>query len=207
MNLLRAGLQSIRIELRSLDEYIDETDKILNERQRELESRYQDARKENPKDDPELDIYFEDEYYRYHELFPTFTFNSILVSQFSFFESRLKFLCDLYHRHQFSNVRLSDLNGSEMERGKKYVTLVASINFEDFLEMWERISNIQKLRNAIIHNSSKIPNERQNENIIKFINSDKRIEYAEKHGDFYIKDVSFLKEFSQLLLKISHFVS
>jgi hypothetical protein len=200
MNLLRVGLESIRIELGSLDDYIDETATTLERKQRELEKRYKEARDKNPEDDSELDMYFSDEFHRYHELFPTFTFNSILVSQFSFFESRLKFLCELHHRKKFSNVKLNDLNGSDIEKCRRYLTLVAEINFDSFQDKWKKITDIQKLRNAIIHNSSKIANEKENNSILNFIRADKRIEYTEQHGDFYINDVSFLKDFSKLLL-------
>lgn len=200
MNLMRFALQSIQLELNSLDNYIDETAASIELKQRELEKQYQNARDENPEDDSELDMYFSDEFHRYHELFPTFTFNSILVSQFSFFESRLKFLCELNQRKKFSNVKLSDLNGSEIEKCKRYLTLVAELDFDIFQDKWKRIIDIQKLRNAIIHNSSKIINEKANISIISIIKSDNRIEYVEKLGNFYIKDVSFLREFSKLLL-------
>ena len=194
------ALQSIQIELNSIDDYIDETATTIELKQNELEKQYKKARDENPEDNSELDMYFSDEFHRYHELFPTFSFNSILVSQFSFFESRLKFLCELNQRKKFSNVKLSDLNGSDIEKCKRYLTLVAELDFEIFQDKWKRIMDIQKLRNAIIHNSSKIINEKGNISIIRIIKSDNRIVYTEKQGDFYIKDVSFLREFSKLLI-------
>lgn len=80
------------------------------------------------------------------------------------------------------------------------MTLVAELDFDIFQDKWKRITDIQKLRNAIIHNSSKIVNEKVNSNIISVIKSDDRIEYTERGGNFYIKNVSFLREFSKLLL-------
>ncbi len=200
LNLLRVGLETIRIELNSLDDYIDETAATLELKKKELEKQYKAAREENPEDDSDLDMYFSDEFHRYHELFPTFTFNSILVSLFSFFESRLKFLCELHHRKKLSNVKLNDLSGTDIEKCKRYLTLVAEINFNSFQIMWKRITDIQKLRNSIIHNTSKISKEKGNENILSLIREDKRIEYSELHGEFYINDVSYLKEFSKLIL-------
>lgn len=200
MNIIRYGLESIRTELSFLDDYIDETAVTLTRKQKDIEQAYEKAKKEGSDDTGELDMYFSDEFHRYHELFPTFTYNSILVSQFSFFESRLKFLCELYDRNKFSNVKPSHLSGSDIEKYKRYLTVVAEINFDELQEKWKSITDIKKLRNAIVHNSAKIINEKGNDNIIRFINSDKRIEYKVKNGEFYINDVSFLKEFSKLLL-------
>ena len=202
VDILHVGLKSILFELNYLNDYIEETATTLYQKQKDLEKEYENAKKHRTEkdDDGELDMFFSDEFHRIHELFPSFTFNSILVSQFSFFESRLKLICDLYARKKFSNVKLSHLAGSDIEKCKRYITVVAGVDFDDFITKWKKISDIQKLRNAIIHNSSKLANEKENENIIQFINSDKRIQYFEKHGNFYINDVSFLEDFSKLII-------
>jgi len=134
MNIIRYGLQSIKVELGFLDDYIVETSETLTRKQKELDREHERAMKENEDEDGDMSSYFSEEYHRYHELFPTFTYNSILVSQFSFFESRLKFLCDLYDRKRFSSVKPSHLNGSDIEKYKRYLTHVAEIDFVDLQE-------------------------------------------------------------------------
>ncbi len=198
MNLLKVGLQSIKLELSSIDDYIEETAVNLASKQKDLENKYEKARS-NGSEDEDLAAYFNDDFHRYHKLFPSFSFNSILVSQFSFFETRLKFLCELYHRKGFSNVRLADLYGSDIEKCKRYLTLVAGLDFRDFQDKWKRILDIQKLRNSIVHNSANVVRGKD-EYIISFIKADQQIDYNEHHGDFYIKEASFLREFSELIL-------
>jgi len=200
MDILKVGLQSIKMELHWFEDYIDVTSKSLQNSQRELEDDYQKAKEKVSEDDSDLDMYFSDDFHKYHELFPAFTYNSMLVTVFSFFESRLKFICELYQRKQYSNVRLNDLNGSEIEKCKRYLILIAQLDFVSFEDNWRRITNMQKLRNAIIHHSSKIPDEKGNANIVSMLKADNRIEYIKQYGDFYIKDVSFIKEFSNILI-------
>jgi hypothetical protein len=201
-SLLKMGLESIRIELNYLDEYIEETARTLDKKQEELESDYRDDRRksENEDEDQELDMFYSEEFRRYHELFPTFTYNSMLVSQFSFFESRLKFICELYSRNKLSKIRPPHLNGSDMDKHKQYLTLVAELNFNEFQDMWKRITDIQKLRNLIVHHSSRISTEDKNLAVIKYIKSEPRIVFTEEpEGDFYINDVTFHKDFSKLI--------
>lgn len=199
MDLLRLGLESIKMELSNLEDYIEETSATIEIKQRNLKIDYQKAKKEVSTDDQDLDMYFSDETWRHHELFPAFTYNSILVSLFSFFETRLKLICEINSRKQFSNVKPSHLSGSDVERYKRYLTVVAGINLDNLHDKWKRITDIQKLRNAIIHNSAHI-DIANDKNMVQFIKGDNRIKFNEQQGSFYINDVTFLKDFSKLLL-------
>lgn len=198
VDILKVGLESIEFELNYLNDYIKETAASLSKKQKALNEEYENAKKSNS-DEIELNLHFMDEFHRTHELFPSFTFNSLLVSQFSFFESRLKMLCDLYAQKKFSNVKLSDLKGSDIEKCKRYIVVVAGLNFTVFEENWKCLTDIQKLRNAIVHHSS-VLDINEEKNTIKFIKRDQRIKYFDKVGYFYINDVSFLMDFSKLII-------
>lgn len=202
LNILRIELSSIQIELDSLNNYIDDIAENIYQKQTELEKLHAETRDDSPDFAEELDSYFSDEYHRYHQLFPTFAYNSTLVSQFSFFESRLKILCELDQSKNFSPIKLSDLAGKDIDKCKKYLQKVVGLNFSDVQNNWKKITDIQNLRNNIVHNASVIPNDPHYNDIINIIKSDKRITFSEQDRNFYINDISFLKNFNQLILDV-----
>lgn len=198
LNLFRIKLSSIKIEMNSFEEYINDTTQTLNKKQRELEKEYQKQITGNEGDE-EVDMFLSEEHQKYHKTFPAITYNSILVSQFSFFENELRDFCDLDARKNFSKIKISDLYGSDIEKCKRYITLVAEINFEDFDEIWKQILIIQNLRNSIVHKSSKLDSTKSH--IIKFVKSEKRLKYNEELENFYVNDPSFLINFNILILE------
>ncbi len=192
--------ESIKWELRELDQFIEETAINLKDKQDKLEDYYNKVKAETNLDNPAFDMYFTDEFHRYETLFPTYTFNSLLVTQFSFLERHLREICKAYENKSYSKVKLKDLYGSDIDKCKKFLTLIAEMDFEPIRSNWERIKVIQEIRNAIVHHSSQIEKSNNNQSFLNHIKLEPLIDYSETPSRFFIRDVQFLKDFSQVIL-------
>jgi hypothetical protein len=199
-NLFYLLFETIKWELVALDQYIEETAQTLKTKQQKLEDDYEVAKANREPDDPHFDSYFPDEFDRYHKLFPTYTFNSLLVTQFSFLELYFREVCEMYERKSYSKVKLSDLYGSDIEKCKKYLTLIAEMSFVTLEKDWQRIKFIQQLRNSTVHHTSKIENSTSNKSLIAHLKKEKFIDYDDSGDKFFINDVQFLKNFSKIII-------
>lgn len=200
-NLFILLFSSIKLELDELAQFIEETAESLKRKQDEINQQYEDA-VAGSEDDSEAAMYYSDDLIRYHKSFPLYAFNSLLVTQHAFIENYLREVCRLYERFSFSNVRVSDLNGSDIDKAKNYLNLIAEVDLITFSkDNWERIKFIQSLRNNIVHNSSKIENTSQNNNLINHIKKEMYLEYDERARDFFINNVVFLQEYNQVIFR------
>ena len=79
----------------------------------------------------------------------------------SVFIKSLEEICGNHKGNKKSSIGVRDLRGDELERVKKYFKKVAEINFSDQGELWKRIIILRKIRNSIVHDNSKIPDDRE----------------------------------------------
>src|SRR6478736_9689407 len=86
----------IEMELREIEEYINETSSELKAKQEKLDKDYEQANKE-AEEDEEYDVhsFFEDDLHKYFKVFPIYTYNPLLLTLYGQFENWLKKLCDL----------------------------------------------------------------------------------------------------------------
>jgi hypothetical protein len=197
----------IEMELSDIEDYINEISSELKTKQEKLEKDYEEASSE-VEEDAEFDVhsYFEDDLHRYFKVFPVYTYNPLLLTIYGQFENWLKKLCDLDSRKGFSKVKVADLAGNNyIEKSRRYLTLVAEIDLEDTKLEWQRITEIQKIRNSIAHNDANIIRDKskpiEKQELYKTLLDDTRIEFDKTKGGFYIKEKEFLLDTIVLIKK------
>jgi hypothetical protein len=195
----------IEMELREIEEYINETSSELKVKQEKLDKDYEQASKEVEEDaEYYVHSYFENDIHKYFKVFPIYTYNPLLLTLYGQFENWLKKLCDLDSHKGFSKVRVKDLAGNNyIERSRFYLELVADINLDDTKLEWQKITQIQKIRNCIAHNDSNIVKDKsipiEKQELYKILLNDNRLEFDKTKGDFYIKEPEFLLEAIELI--------
>lgn len=106
----------------------------------------------NESDDQPKDDYWNYEYIKVHEIFPSFYRQSTFIGLYSFLETRLYSLCDNLHRVK----GLCNLSGdTRIENSKIYLKneLGIEINTNDLKIFWDTIKDFQKIRNCLVHNN------------------------------------------------------
>lgn len=207
--------QLIKFELDNLTTFIDEISEYLVNKQSQIEDGYDSALKEYKENDEENNFdpfqFFEDDFYKYNEVFPKNYYNPILLSIYGLFENWLKKLCDLDNKRGFSNIKVSDLAGENyIEKSRKYLNVVAGIHLEEADKNWQRIKQIQKVRNAIAHNDSNIKTDKNKDidkqELYNQLQNDIRIKLNVNTGSFYISDKAYLLDTIELVSMYIDFV-
>lgn len=147
-----------------------------------------------PKDD-----YWNYEFIKVYEIFPSFYRQSTFIGLYSFFETRLYSLCDNLQRIKEYKLKLTDLNGNNyIEKSKKYLKLVVSLelNNEDLNILWTQIKDYQKIRNCLVHNNGYVIKADQQ----TFVEITRRIHYTELSScRIQIIDDRFLLDFIETI--------
>ena len=181
-------------ELSSLKDFIDHSGEAIFIAQDKFEKLYNSVVIiSDESDDEPKDIYWNYEYHKIHEIFPSFYRHSTFIGLYSFLETRLYSLCDNMQRLKEYKIKLS--GGSNIEKSKKYFTLVVGINTEDLNKFWAKLTDYRKIRNCLVHNNGFIKDKRQTwEEIII------RISYLELNSTkIQIADDKFLLNFIELV--------
>ena len=83
---------------------------------------------------------------------------------------------------------------------KKYLEIIVGVNFTNLDDLYQDISNIQKLRNCIVHNNSCIIRNRKidlnKQTLYKFVKNNKNLMINESNGTFVIVNDNLLLEFT-----------
>lgn len=197
----------IEMELKEIEEYIKEASSELKAKQKKLDKDYEEVSKELVENE-EYDVhsFFEDDIHKYFKVFPVYTYNPLLLTLYGQFENWLRKLCDLDSRKGFSKVRVKDLGGNNyIEKSRRYLELVAEINLDDTNLEWQKITQIQKIRNCIAHNDANIVKDKSipidKQELYKILSDNNQVEFDKTNGDFYIKDPNFLLDTIALIRK------
>lgn len=134
---------------------------------------------------------------RDEESFKKFLYNSQLLAYYAFFESWLKELCDCHYKLGFHRITINDLSGKNyIEKSKLYLEKVGHFHLGNLIDEWNRIQNLQQIRNLIAHNNSNIikdSNKLINQQPqYQLISNEKSIKLDSLTGDFYINEKGFL---------------
>ena len=194
----------IEMELRQFIEYIDEASSGLQYKKKTIGLDYNEIEAEDP-DNEFLDV-LHDEFWKYDEVFTKYAFNSSLLSIYALLENWLKKLCDYEYERGFSTIKVSDLAGRNyIEKSKNYFEKVAGIDLSDLNMKWQKIKEIQNIRNLIAHNNANLIKDKEKpidkQPIFQLINRIDHIQLNDKTGDFFIKDKTFIIDFLQVIKK------
>jgi len=206
----------IQFELDNIKSFIDEISGYINDKKNEIEKNYDQALtnfQSDNEDEAEFDpaYFFEDKIHKYNDIFPKHYFNPLLLSIYGLFESWLKRLCDLDSSRVFLNVKVKDLAGSNyIEKSRKYLIIVAEINLDETEKIWQKVKQIQKVRNAIAHNDSNIRTDKnkdiKKQELYSVLNKDKRVILNQSIGSFFITDKDYLFEVIDLITEYLDYV-
>jgi len=124
----------------------------------DLEAQIEKILKEHPKehhndiiDDFSLDLHENQEKY------PSIHRSSLLITLYCFFENTLNDLCYTLSDSVGSNIKLTDLQGSGVERALLYLSKVAKFDLSKMGGTLPFIKGINKVRNTIVHNGGSLP--------------------------------------------------
>lgn len=205
-DLYKLAYETVKLELTSLLDYIDEVEKTITSKQEHLESEYKVA-KEKYGDGEHLEAMFQDDAYQFHHLFPSFTYNGCLVMLCSFLESKLKFVCEWHHRYRLTNIPPSKLAGKDIEKYRTYLQFVAGISLQAVDAEWSRAMTLQNIRHRIIHHSATLDPDNTDKSLLVALSKDPRISFNATDGSFFIKDPALLREAAEGLLRLFKHVS
>lgn len=195
----------IQIELFELRQFIEEIAFFFETKMFEVETDYLSAiNAVEEKERENIEFLYEDDFQKYGRSFPKQYYNPILLSLFSLLESWMKRICELENHDSSSHVKITDLSGNNyIEKSRKYLMLVAELDLSDADKLWSKIREIQKIRNAIIHNESNILIDKnrklEKQDLYNLIKKDVRFEFNQSNGDFYIKNKEYLVEVIQTI--------
>ncbi len=129
------------------------------------------------------------------ELFPSIHRESLLISTFNLLEHHLNVLCTKFSEVFSLSVKASDLKDKGITRSFSYLRKVVGLSFESVGKEKEFISNVNKLRNFIVHNGSII----DKSNVLNFSKNNKFLSLSS--GNRLIIHDGFISDFIDVLLR------
>lgn len=92
--------------------------------------------------------------YNEYDNFDQILYSSQIVIIYSHLEFWLSKIAKQLEHRTNSKIKLTDLNESgDLEKAKKYITLIGEIEMTDLNEDWTEIMDYKAIRNIIVHNS------------------------------------------------------
>jgi len=201
MSLFAVFREIIETRLKDAENYLNQMDIHLSSGKTELEKAFEDASKDFVEEDdgPDLYSFFENNFHNYEKIFPSYTYNSMLLSLYGFFEHWLKRLCELDSRKKLSGITIKDMaGGNYIEKSRQYFIKVAGLDLSSVEREWNDIKTVQRLRNSIAHNNASIYSDSSKtlsqQDLFLFVTGKASVTMEADTGDFFINDKSLLLE-------------
>ncbi len=198
-------LLSVRDEFREIREYIDNLDNLLSQEYNRIISIVNNEQNKNPENSIDIADNYAIEFFQFGETYPAILKSSLLITAYSFFESKLKKICEEIQQRENIKLKVTDINGRNyIEKARKYLEKVIGVNLKDLNNEWNEIIKFQRVRNLITHNNSNAWKDKDNpiknqskevKSTIEFLKNNRYISYNSDHGDFIIVDSKFVLEF------------
>jgi len=151
-------LIEIEAELFALDYHLNLIEEQI--RNKEVFERMRSQRKIKKlnltRDDPE---WHEEQYeldYVIEFLLPRLFRSTFLVSLYAVYESAVTEIARLIQKQKVIAISINDLKGDFLDRAKKYFKDVINFQLYSGHEVWDRITMLSELRNAIAHTNGRI---------------------------------------------------
>ncbi|MBC7652752.1 MAG: hypothetical protein H7101_13490 [Deinococcales bacterium] len=146
-------------EIASFRQYIINIRQSITKQQEEFNQLFERIRERERDAEGDCgDVYefYREEDYLYNSFTSASYNSSTLMSLYSLFKFNLMKLCSTLQECLNSNMKPDgSKKTNEIEKSRKYLELVASIEFTGLETIWEAIDNFRILRNRIAHNNSK----------------------------------------------------
>ncbi len=88
----------------------------------------------------------------------------MIIGVYSCFEFWVQKICDLHKLKNNLALSYKDIRGKhDLHTYHKYLTLVAGLNLDAVKTSYQRLDDLRKVRNILVHNGGHIPKEKENE--------------------------------------------
>ncbi len=185
-------------ELDAFTDYISHSNKSISDAQRQFEQQLSTT---NDSEKTKIIIGSDQmqEHSKLNSIFPHFFRLSTFVGlQFSL-ENRLTVLCSRIHESKKFKIKASDLRGENIiEKSRQYLSLVIGLDLDSLNNEWTILKDYIKIRNCIVHNNSRVFNEKdkmqqKEQELYKTMSKYPSLR-VEDYGLFYITDDKFLHD-------------
>jgi hypothetical protein len=139
------SLVDASVELDLLKEYVLHMDTSLQEAETACQSSVQKMVS------PSLECIAHDKSDLLAEPFPRLLHAGLIISTIIFLEQELHFLADSMRKTEELGLSIKDLQGSLIEKFRKYCVHVAQLPFAVSDQNWEDIRGIWEIRNCLVH--------------------------------------------------------
>lgn len=143
------------------------------------EKELEDKRTENHEDDSQYDYRPSDALKEIELIYLRMHRYAAILAIYSYLESSLNKLCNELKIKKNIQLSVSELNGDGIFRCRKYLHHLVGIDFIKINDQWSKLSELNKIRNCIIHADGNAENVRGSGDFIKMIQKSKNLGFAE----------------------------
>jgi len=166
----------IHFELDSFIEFLDLTNKQINDRVKKHLNEYY----KYPEIDRELRFNPTEAYIKQKTL--QLYYSSIIISIYSFLEQSLQGLCKVAEKKHL--IKVDDISGNGIFQFRKYLEKVIEIDFTEMNDEWNEITKLNHFRNVLVHSSNHKLNKSESRRKTNSIKELKHIRLTE-HAEYY----------------------
>lgn len=141
----------------------------------------EDKRTENHDDDSQYDYSASESLKEIEHIYLRMHRYSAILATYSYLESSMNKLCEEFKKKMKIKISVDDLNGDGIHRCKKYLTLLANVDFEKINPQWSHLATLNKLRNCIMHADGNAELVRDSEKFITQIKSNRDMYFVEQN--------------------------
>ncbi len=186
-------------EIDPIVSFINETSHMINEKQSEIDNKFQEWERmhENDPDMPSAFDVFENEIFE-HERFSTILLQSTFITIYSKLENTFFDICEFCRKNFEHSIDVKDLAGRNyIQRFKKYLKLVIGINLSSIETDWNDIIKYQRIRNTFVHKGGEIKNIESD--LETFINNTDGISYDLSTKKIVLESIKFNIDFCNIV--------
>lgn len=200
--LVRLQFNSVLSDLDRIKEYVFDNKHIIKSHQTDFIKRVDDEVKKYPTQEFEIREHFEDQYYQYYDTYPALYRNSTLLTIYSYFENQLYQLCETISQNTEGIPKFEQPKGNYIGSCKKYLTSSFGLNLNHKNILWHKITDYQKVRNAIAHSHGSVYTMKgkkiEEQPLYKIIQKTPAIELDGNSGNFKIINDQYLVDFCDI---------
>jgi hypothetical protein len=173
--------ETLKFQSSALKGYIQESQNILNSKQRNLDEELKTALAQisNPDEEQQIINFFLDDNLQYYDDFPKYLNESTFLIIYSFFETKLATICRLFRIDIEINKKkvLPHSKGSYFNDSENFLKDVCKLKLGADKKFVKRLNQLRRYRNFITHNDSDFKHIKSHE---KRLNHKKNIDYINR---------------------------
>lgn len=181
-------------------EYIEFNNQKLEERKQVLNAHLESDIERSPKDIDVLLQIYDDDFKR----IPAYFYHSSIISLFSILEYSLNQISNEIIAATRTPIQLKDLAGTNIVvKSRTFLSKICSVDMPELEKEWEKITQLQRVRNLIVHHNSHIElgnaNTYKETNDYKILQSFDGVDVNPDTGKFLLTNPAMIKVFYELI--------